>query len=206
VSNDNEIIRDSLRNAPRFSEIFERHVSAVTAYVSSRVGPAMTDDIVSEAFLRAFRKRRRFDMTKTSARPWLMGIATNILREHRRAQAGHWRALQAAFAGGDEVAMDELERSSARFDAAVEIERLFPQIAALSSADREVLFLHAWGDLTYEEIATALRIPIGTVRSRLSRIRAKLAAPPPPVSAPHSPRAATTHIRIAEKEIIHGRS
>ncbi|MCB8045377.1 hypothetical protein JM654_18200 [Microbacterium oxydans] len=68
-----------------------------------------------------------------------------------------------------------------------------------------MLFLHAWGDLTYEQIAAALAIPVGTVRSRLSRIRAKLAAPPPPSPAqPHRPRAATTHIRLAEKETIHG--
>ncbi|WP_396658329.1 RNA polymerase sigma factor [Microbacterium oxydans] len=205
VSNDNDIIRESLEAAERFSEIFERHIGAVSAYVARRVGPAASDDIVSETFLIAFRKRRRYDLTRSSALPWLMGIATNVLGQHRRAQAQHWRALQASVGQHDQVAADDHDRSSSQLDAAGEIERLYPRIAALTARDREVLFLHAWGDLTYEQIAAALAIPVGTVRSRLSRIRAKLAAPPPPPAAPpHRPRAATTHIRLAEKETIHG--
>lgn len=207
VSNDNDIIRESFDAAERFSEIFERHIDAVSAYVARRVGPTARDDVVSETFLIAFRRRKRFDMSKSSALPWLMGIATNVLGQHRRAQAQHWRALQASFAQSEPAAADDHDRSSAQLDAAGEIERLYPRIAALSARDREVLFLHAWGDLTYEQIAAALRIPVGTVRSRLSRIRAKLAAPPPspPPKAPHEPRPATAHIRLAEKEIIHGR-
>lgn len=204
MTNDNDIIRESIRAAERFSEIFERHIEAVSAYVARRVGPAASDDIVSETFLIAFRKRRHFDLDRTSALPWLMGIATKVLSQHRRAQARHWRVLQAAFAHSDPIAPDDHDRSSAQLDAAEAIERLYPRIAALSTRDREVLFLHAWGDLTYEQIATALRIPVGTVRSRLSRIRAKLAAPPPSPEADHAPRPATTHIRLAEKEIIHG--
>ncbi|MFB7252534.1 RNA polymerase sigma factor [Microbacterium sp. NPDC056234] len=209
VSNDNDIIRDSIASAERFSEIFERHIGAVSAYVARRVGPAASDDIVSETFLIAFRKRKRFDQTKPSALPWLMGIATNVLSQHRRAQAHHWRALQASFAEIETVAADDHERSTAQLDAAGEIERLYPRIAALSAGDRDVLFLHAWGDLTYEEIAAGLRIPVGTVRSRLSRIRAKLAAlqpPSPPPEASHRPVPATTHIRLTEQEIIHGHS
>jgi RNA polymerase sigma-70 factor (ECF subfamily) len=208
VSNDNDIIRESLVSADRFSEIFERHIGAVSAYVARRVGPAASDDIVSETFLIAFRKRKRFDQAKTSALPWLMGIATNVLGQHRRAQAQHWRSLQASLAQSASFADDEHDRSTDRLDAAGAIERLYPRIAALSVGDREVLFLHAWGDLTYEQIGAALRIPVGTVRSRLSRIRAKLAAPPPSPSprAAHEPRSATTHIRLAEKEIIHGHS
>lgn len=205
VSNDNDIIRDSIASAERFSEIFERHIDAVSAYVARRVGPAASDDVVSETFLIAFRKRKRFDMTRTSALPWLMGIATNVLGQHRRAQVNHWRALQLSASQIDAVATDDVDRSVAQIDAKGEIERLYPRIAALSSGDREVLFLHAWGDLTYEQIATALRIPVGTVRSRLSRIRVKLAAPPPG-AVPHEPRPATTHIRFSEKEIIHGHS
>lgn len=204
MTNDNDIIRESIGAAERFSEIFERHIDAVSAYAARRVGPAASDDIVSETFLIAFRKRRQFDLERTSALPWLMGIATKVLSQHRRAQAQHWRVLQASFGQSDPVARDDHERSSAQLDAAGEIERLYPRIAALSARDREVLFLHAWGDLTYEQIATALQIPIGTVRSRLSRIRAKLVAPPPSPEAAHPPRSATTHIRLAEKEIIHG--
>lgn len=208
MSNDNDIIRESVERAERFSEIFERHIGAVSTYVARRVGPAASDDIVSETFLIAFRKRKRFDLEKPSALPWLMGIATNVLGRHRRAQAQHWRALQASFTHTDTIAADDHERSAAQLDAAGEIERLYPRIAALSPRDREVLFLHAWGDLTYEQIAAALQIPVGTVKSRLSRIRGKLAAPPPspPPRAAHEPRSATTHIRVAEKEIIHGHS
>lgn len=145
MTNDNDIIRESIRAAERFSEIFERHIEAVSAYVARRVGPAASDDIVSETFLIAFRKRRHFDLDRTSALPWLMGIATKVLSQHRRAQARHWRVLQAAFAHSDPIAPDDHDRSSAQLDAAEAIERLYPRIAALSTRDREVLFLHAWG-------------------------------------------------------------
>ncbi|UNK70931.1 RNA polymerase sigma factor [Microbacterium sp. H1-D42] len=207
MSNDNDIIRESLVSAERFSEIFERHIAALSTYVARRVGPEVSDDIISETFLIAFRKRRRFDQDRASALPWLMGIATRVLSQHRREQASHWRALQSAYAASDDVAIDDVDRSVTRLDASAEVERLYPRIAALSAADREVLFLHAWGDLTYEEIASALRMPIGTVRSKLSRIRTKLAAPsggrhadPPP------PKPAATHIRFVEQEIAHGHS
>ena len=207
VTNDNDIIRDSLASADRFAEIFERHISAVTAYVARRVGPTASDDIVSETFLAAFRRRKRYDLTRPSALPWLLGIATKVLSQHRREQAAHWRTLQSAFAQGEPDTVDDLDRSVSRLDASSAVEDLFPRITALSTRDREVLFLHAWGDLTYQEIATALGIPIGTVRSRLSRIRAKLTAPPPaaPARATHAPRSATTHIHYTETEPAHGR-
>jgi RNA polymerase sigma-70 factor (ECF subfamily) len=163
------------------------------------------DDIVSETFLIAFRTRRRFDMSKTSALPWLMGIATNVLSRHRKSQAVHWRGLELAHGHHADSPEDEIARSVGRLDAESQVERLYPRIAALSKKEREVLFLHAWGDLTYEQIATALHIPVGTVRSRLSRIRAKLAAPPPTPRTGHTRPLVSPHDHLFErKEILDG--
>jgi len=76
VSTDSEIIRRSLDDAGAFSEIFERHVRPVGGYIRRRIGADAVDDVLSETFLVAFRRRSAFDLRSESARPWLLGIAT----------------------------------------------------------------------------------------------------------------------------------
>lgn len=176
VSADNEIIERSLSHAQAFSEIFERHVRPVGAYVRRRVPGDVVDDVLSETFLVAFRRRASFDLSVASALPWLLGIATRLIKAQRAAEARHWRAVEAESAvaprfGSDHVASD------ARLDAAAALRTLAPKIAALSARDRDTLLLYAWGDLRYEEVAAALGVPVGTVRSRLNRVRRKLAPP-----------------------------
>lgn len=174
MTNDSEIISRSIADPDLFAQIFERHAAALGGYTRRRVGLDAVDDVLSETFLVAFRKRASFDTTADSARPWLMGIATRVMHRHRRAEERAWRASVAETARS--VASHE-ERSDARLDASSALQDLGPRIAALSARERDVLLLYAWGDLTYEQIADALHIPIGTVRSKLSRVRRKLAPP-----------------------------
>jgi len=174
VSTDSEIIERSVRDPRAFTEIFERHARPVGGYISKRVGVDAVDDVLSETFLIAFRKRSSYDTTWSDARPWLLGIATRVVNKHRVAQARQWRALEAA-ARAPDVPEDAHSGTDSRLDATAAIRALAPRIAALAKRDRDTLLLYAWEDLTYDQIAVALDVPVGTVRSRLNRVRRKLA-------------------------------
>lgn len=174
MNNDSDILERSIGDPSVFAELFERHAATVGGYVRRRIGLDAVDDVLSETFLIAFRRRATFDVEATSARPWLLGIATRVIHRHRRAEERQWRASAAHVA---EHEASHEGGADARMDAASALRRLGPRIAALSQKERDVLLLYAWEDLSYEQIAAALGIPIGTVRSRLSRVRRKLAPP-----------------------------
>src|SRR5690625_7092636 len=116
VSTDSEIIERSVRDPRAFTEILERHARPVGGYISKRVGVDAVDDVLSETFLIAFRKRSSFDTTWADARPWLLGIATRVVHKHRVAQARQWRALEAA-ARAPDVPQDAHSDADSRLDA-----------------------------------------------------------------------------------------
>lgn len=176
MSTDSEIIQRSLDDPGGFSEIFERHVRPVGGYVRRRVGEDAVDDVLSETFLVAFRRRASFDHRHESALSWLLGIATRLVKSHRALEARQWRAFQASSADAVDEHMPHAA-SDSRLDVNAALRALAPRIAALSTKERDTLLLHAWADLTYEQIAAALGVPVGTIRSRLNRIRRKLAPP-----------------------------
>lgn len=177
MSTDSEIIKRSLDEPGAFSDIFERHVRPVGGYIRRRIGADAVDDVLSETFLVAFRRRASFDLTTESARPWLLGIATTVVKSHRAAEARQWRAFEASSSAESVGVETPHAASDSRIDADAALRALAPRIAALTPKDRDTLLLHAWGDLTYEQIAVALGVPTGTVRSRLNRVRRKLAPP-----------------------------
>jgi len=175
VSTDSEIIRRAGEAPHVFAEIFDRHAVVVESFLRKRLGSDAAEDALSETFLIAFRRRGSFDHEWESARPWLLGIASRVASKQRVTEAKHWRAVETAAARGEYTTGGGIEESSGRMDAAAAIRALAPRIAALSVRDRETLLLHAWKLLTPDEIAAALNIPVGTVWSRLHRIRRKLA-------------------------------
>jgi RNA polymerase sigma factor (sigma-70 family) len=172
AGSDAQIIAASRAEPRVFATVFDRHYDAVHRYLARRVGPDLADDLAAETFTEAFDVRFRFDTAHPDARPWLFGIATNLLRHHHRGEARRLRAYARLDRPAD--ADDGLGGIEARLDA----ERAGPAIAEalmrLSAGERDVLLLFAWADLRYEEIAVALRIPIGTVRSRLHRARRRV--------------------------------
>ena len=170
MDTDAEIIQRSIRDPDAFREIFERHASTVHAYARKRIGMTAGEEILAETFLTAFEKRARFDLSYESARPWLLGIATNIIHHHLREEREHLTALGKMFREQPEEPVDDV----ARLDAQRMKPRLIAALLALSDDDRETFLLLALGQLTYEEVASALRIPIGTVRSRIHRARIHL--------------------------------
>ncbi len=176
----------SLERPELFAEIFDRHAAAIHRYFARRVGE-LADDLLSEAFLIAFRCRASYRPERVDVRPWLYGISANLVRRHEREEVTRYRALarSAGAAMADTATPDGgLEELMDRVDAS----RLRPLLAAalaeLDPRDREVLLLVAWADLTYPQVAAAMDVPVGTVRSRLHRarrrVRERLGADPSP--------------------------
>jgi RNA polymerase sigma-70 factor (ECF subfamily) len=160
------------------ADLFQRYGPELLRYCLRRVGPDHAEDVVAETFLSAYSARHRYDPTRSgSVLPWLYGIATNHLRRHRRAEI---RAYRAAARAGNAPSADGpdilAQRAVERVDAHQARGRLAAVLAGLPRRQRDVLLLHAVAELEYAEIAVALDIPVGTVRSALHRARAKVRA------------------------------
>ena len=171
-ADDATVIQLSRHEPEHFTVLFRRHAPHIQRYVVRRLGPDAADDIVAETFLLAFRQRNSYDPARSDARPWLYGIATNLIGRHRRAEIRLYRAL--ARTGADPVTEPFTDRVDDRVSADHASRQLATALARLSGDLRDTILLAAWSDLSYEEIAVALGVPAGTVRSRLSRARTKL--------------------------------
>lgn len=172
LRSDAAIISESVDDPACFSVIFERHFDVLYGYLARRVGHEIAQDLASEVFAVAFRRRATFKDHQDNARPWLFGVASNLLRNHARTELRQLRAYGRT--GVDPIMPDAEEDADQRLDA----ERTGPAIArallCLREDDRDALLLFVWGSLTYDEIAQTLGLPIGTVRSRLARARRQL--------------------------------
>ncbi|MFD5715230.1 RNA polymerase sigma factor [Streptomyces pharetrae] len=176
AESDASVIARSRDEPEAFAALFDRHADAVHRYAARRLGGEVADDLVAETFTTAFQQRHRYDPARgagTDARPWLFGIATNLVGRHRRAEARRFKAMARVPAPADH---DEplADRAADRVVARAMRRELAAALAALPARHRDVLLLVAWGDLGYGEVAQALGIPVGTVRSRLHRARSKL--------------------------------
>lgn len=169
---DAQVITASRADPERFAAIFDRHADEIYRYAARRVGQLAAADVVSEVFLAAFRNRGRYETGRADARPWLYGITTKVISQHLRTETRRARALAATpMPRPAEFDVDEI---SDRVFAARLQPLLLGVLAGLSSADQELVLLVAWSALSYEQVAQALEIPVGTVRSRLHRVRAKV--------------------------------
>jgi RNA polymerase sigma factor (sigma-70 family) len=168
---DGAVFARSVAEPQVFTIVFDRYYRPVYRYLSRRVGTAIADDLAAETFTRAFERRSSYDTAVERALPWLLGIAINLLAHHRRSEARQLRALAAMREPDAERFTDA---ATGRIDAASARGRLVAALEQLDDYDREALLLYAWAELKYEEIAGVLGIPVGTVRSRLSRARRKL--------------------------------
>jgi RNA polymerase sigma-70 factor (ECF subfamily) len=169
---DAEVIRAAASDAEAFGQIFDRHANEIHRYLARRVGGSLADDLTAETFLIAFRGRTKYDLAQTDARPWLYGIAANLLRGQQRAEIRQYRALSRT--GFDPVLADHGDRVAAQVAAADHVRALAGVLARLSARERDVLTLVSQAQLSYPEVARALNIPIGTVRSRLHSARARI--------------------------------
>ena len=174
---DGELIAQSSTTPDAFHGLFDRHFKSVYRYLARRVGRDRADDLASDTFTVAFTRRTTFRSDATDARPWLLGIATNLLMYERRAEQ---RSLEAV----DRIRAQPLQPVAELADDVLD-HGVAAALAELDRDQRNVLLLFAFGELSYEEIALALTIPVGTVRSRMSRARSHLRRRLEPSVRPH---------------------
>jgi RNA polymerase sigma factor (sigma-70 family) len=157
-----------------FAALFDRHAPYIHRYLARRLGDQQADDLVAETFLAAFRRRESFRPDQRDARPWLYGIATHLVAQHRRDEVRRLRLHQVVPAELDTAC--HADRVAADVTAAALRDVLTSSLADLADGDRDVLLMVVQEELTYEQVAAALDIPVGTVRSRLHRARTVLRA------------------------------
>lgn len=160
----------------RFETLYAAHRSSIVRYLRRRLGDDAAEDAAAEVFLRAYRRIDTLESSVAEARPWLYGIAEYVVLERWRAETRRLRLLER---------VGERARSASAVGAADETDatsgstaELAPDVVSallnLSADDRSTLLLAVWGELSYDEVAAALDIPVGTVRSRIARARRQL--------------------------------
>ena len=167
VPSDVDCVARSLSEPNAFELIFDRHHASIHKYLHRRAGRDLADELAAETFALAFERRASCRATRTVL-PWLYGIATNLLRHRRRAEIRQLRAY--ARSGVDRWAAYE-DAAAGRVDGSPDDGRLAHALAAMRPRERDALLLYALADLSYEEIACALEVPVGTVRTWLHRAR-----------------------------------
>ena len=170
---DAAVIEASLTDGAEFTEIYERYFRTIYRYVARRIGVSSASDLASDVFVKAFEARSRYDLDRPLCRPWLYGIASNLIRDYLRRQKRKERAYLHAQTIED-TATPAIELEHERIEAVLAVPEINQALSKLNKGDREVLLLAAVGELSYEDVAQALDIPIGTVRSRLSRARKRM--------------------------------
>jgi RNA polymerase sigma-70 factor (ECF subfamily) len=157
-----------------FGVLFERHARSVYNHCFRRTASwADAEELTSAVFLEAWRRRREVRPTNESVRPWLLGVANNLLRNHRRSSRRHQAAVNRLPSPSHQP--DPADDVAGRLADELQMRRVLALVERLALRDQEVLALCVWSELTYQEAAAALDIPVGTVRSRLARARARLA-------------------------------
>ncbi|RMI47349.1 RNA polymerase sigma factor [Actinomadura harenae] len=174
IVDDAELVAASRDDPERFTSVYDRHFAAIRRYVAARLGPEPADDVAAETFLTAFRRRADYDPVRGEVRAWLFGIATRLVGEHRRVEERRYRTLARVAPGRPEEGPEE--RVADAVDAQLAQPRLAAALRTLSRKERDALLLAAFTDLTRDDIAVALGIPVGTVGSRLNRARGRLRA------------------------------
>jgi RNA polymerase sigma-70 factor (ECF subfamily) len=172
-STDSDNIAASLVDPQRFAAVVDRHFAEIFRYLARRVGRDNAEDLGAETFIVAFGARKRYDPSRANALPWLYGIATNLIRRHRRTEV---RMLTAYATAASQLSLDD-DRSEglvARLDHAASLARVASAFADLDPDQREALYLVAIVGLGYAQASEALDIPVGTVHSRVARARTNL--------------------------------
>jgi RNA polymerase sigma factor (sigma-70 family) len=175
-ASDRELV-DGLRSGDSraLGDLFDRHADRIYSYCFRRTASwAMAEDATSTVFLEAWRSRERAQAYGDEALPWLYGIATNVCRNLTRSQRRHAAAVRRLPRPPD--GPDHADDVGGRVDSERTMARIAEEMAALPERDREVIALVVWSGLSYEQAARALGVPVGTVRSRLARARARLGA------------------------------
>jgi RNA polymerase sigma-70 factor (ECF subfamily) len=175
LAHDERELVDALhRDDPEaLAELFDRYADRIYNHCFRHLADwAEAEDATSSVFLEVWRHRRRVQLHDSSALPWLYGVATNVCRNAGRSRRRRVLALTSLPQARAEP--DPAERVTERLGSQARMRAVLDQLQALPAHERDVLGLVAWAGLSYEQAAAALDVPVGTVRSRLSRARARL--------------------------------
>lgn len=166
---DSELIaRAQTGEREAFAMLYRRHQAVVYRFARAMTrSDTMAEDVVQEVFLGFMRQLGRYDASRAVLTTYLFGVARNISRHRMRGL----RRLTSLDAAGDPVSMDDPAARVAQSD---QVRHVRAGIAALPMRYREVILLCDIHDLSYVDAAAALRVPLGTVRSRLHRARQQL--------------------------------
>jgi RNA polymerase sigma factor (sigma-70 family) len=167
-----EVARRRRMDAPTFEALYEEESPRLFGFLARRVGASLAEDLTAEAFAVAWQRRDSFDPERAAFSSWLYGIALNLLRRHHREE--HYQLSTLARTGIDPAATIDESALVDRLDFRAAWPRVAAALESMDEIDRDVLTLFAWAGLSYREIAEALGVPVGTVRSRLSRARGRL--------------------------------
>jgi RNA polymerase sigma-70 factor (ECF subfamily) len=159
-------------SAGDFAARYDQHHVAVFRYAARRLGPETAEDVVAEAFTIAWSRIASYDPGRGEFVSWLFGIVTNVIARHHRQETRQWRAFSKVGVADTDTFDDEL---ASRLDADVRWPHVASVLAGMSTQDRDVLLLHVWQEMSYQQVADTLGIPVGTVRSRIARARGRLA-------------------------------
>ena len=182
---DSAVISASLEVPETFALLFDRHGSVLLRFLTRRVHPSEAEGLLGDVFRIAFERRAGYQLDRESARPWLYGIAANVVAKHHRAEARRLRATVKA-AARRTLSDDPGDQVVPAMDARTRWSRVADAITDLPAPERQAILLFAWEEMSYEEIADALGVPVGTVRSRLNRARTHLADMTGEEMAPHA--------------------
>lgn len=160
VATDAELFAAAVQRPQILADVFDRRGPTLLRYLTRRIGPADAEDALGDVFVVPLERRASFDPNAESARPWLFGIASKLLARRHRDETRRLRAM----GRGESAAAGFEDAAAARIDAVDDVRRLTGALASLSSGDRDVLLLTAWAGLDQVEVATALCIPVGTVK------------------------------------------
>jgi RNA polymerase sigma factor (sigma-70 family) len=170
-----EAVRSGTGDA--LEKLFDRHGRVVYNFCFRRTGNwSEAEELTSAVFLAAWQKRRTIHLAPDgSLLPWLLGAATNLIRNRSR-RVGRFAHALTRLGGQPHVEPDPADDIARRLDDERTVRVLLSRLRRLPRHEQEVVALYAWADLSYQEIAQALGVPIGTVRSRIARARARLAS------------------------------
>jgi RNA polymerase sigma factor (sigma-70 family) len=164
---------DSLdTDGPPLEEWYTAHAPALFGFFARRVGRELAEDLTAQVFVEALESYARFDPELGTPRIWLFAIAANLVRSHLRREQ---RGLDLfARTGTDPLDVDPMRAAEGRLLAEREWPRIADALRRLNPVDREVLYLYCFAELDYADISRTLGMPIGTVSSKMNRIRRKL--------------------------------
>jgi RNA polymerase sigma factor (sigma-70 family) len=161
-----------------FGQLFDRHCGAVYSYLFRLTADwSEAEDLTSAVFLQAWRRRAQVVLDRDSSLPWLLGVARRLMQNNRRARRRYQAVLARVGAhSGGAAAPDPAEAVLGRLDSEQRMAQLRAAVARLPRHEREAIELCVWAELDQQAAAVSLGVPVGTVKSRLSRARRHLAA------------------------------